>query len=617
MSFCIFVNMQYIKVILPLKLGWEPFYRTDGEDVEVGVRVSVRFAGRRYVGVVSEVGATPDLDISRIQPVDGVQKHLDRISGQELEFWRFLAEYYLCTVGEVYKLAYPAQKTAGEEVKARAEERQELMREKTAELYRRRLARLEERLAAKDAALSRKHNDKVTAELTAARDRIVAEMAAVSSRLDSIAASVQETPRLAPEAESAIKAGGRPVLLHGGPDRIDVIISQAHGTISAGRDVLLLVPDIALSTSLRIRLEGLFGDSLMVFHSKVTAGRRRAVAEALRKSDKPRLVLGTRSAIFLPFNNLGLIIVEEEHDTLYKHDGAPRFNTRDAAVVLGGIHGAQVILSSPTPSLESLLNCRNGRFTLLGLQSGRTDIEVVDTSVEARKRGMVGSLSRVLISHIAEELSGEGNVLVLRPWGPLDDLKDELAGVFPEASGRIALTTTYEARRKDISDVTLLAVIGTDALLDKQDFRADERLIQALEQFRGRFDGIMLVQTRQGEHPVYSHEGDYYEQLLAERNAVHYPPYSRMLDIIVRDTNQARLKKMSYELAAALRGFSPMGPYVPARGRTPEPDVQAIRIMLARDKSLPGRKKEIAGIVSDFESSRKYSGHIIIDVDPA
>lgn len=609
--------MQYIKVILPLKLGWEPFYRTDGEDVEVGVRVSVRFAGRRYVGVVSEVGATPDLDISRIQPVDGVQKHLDRISGQELEFWRFLAEYYLCTVGEVYKLAYPAQKTAGEEVKARAEERQELMREKTAELYRRRLARLEERLAAKDAALSRKHNDKVTAELTAARDRIVAEMAAVSSRLDSIAASVQETPRLAPEAESAIKAGGRPVLLHGGPDRIDVIISQAHGTISAGRDVLLLVPDIALSTSLRIRLEGLFGDSLMVFHSKVTAGRRRAVAEALRKSDKPRLVLGTRSAIFLPFNNLGLIIVEEEHDTLYKHDGAPRFNTRDAAVVLGGIHGAQVILSSPTPSLESLLNCRNGRFTLLGLQSGRTDIEVVDTSVEARKRGMVGSLSRVLISHIAEELSGEGNVLVLRPWGPLDDLKDELAGVFPEASGRIALTTTYEARRKDISDVTLLAVIGTDALLDKQDFRADERLIQALEQFRGRFDGIMLVQTRQGEHPVYSHEGDYYEQLLAERNAVHYPPYSRMLDIIVRDTNQARLKKMSYELAAALRGFSPMGPYVPAHGRNPEPDVQALRIMLARDKSLPGRKKEIAGIVSDFESSRKYSGHIIIDVDPA
>lgn len=609
--------MQYIKVILPLKLGWEPFYRTDGQDVEVGVRVSVRFAGRRYVGVVSEVGATPDLDISRIQPVDGVQKHLDRISGQELEFWRFLAEYYLCTVGEVYKLAYPAQKTAGEEVKARAEERQELMREKTAELYRRRLARLEERLAAKDAALSRKHNDKVTAELTAARDRIVAEMAAVSSRLDSIAASVQETPRLAPEAESAIKAGGRPVLLHGGPDRIDVIISQAHGTISAGRDVLLLVPDIALSTSLRIRLEGLFGDSLMVFHSKVTAGRRRAVAEALRKSDKPRLVLGTRSAIFLPFNNLGLIIVEEEHDTLYKHDGAPRFNTRDAAVVLGGIHGAQVILSSPTPSLESLLNCRNGRFTLLGLQSGRTDIEVVDTSVEARKRGMVGSLSRVLISHIAEELSGEGNVLVLRPWGPLDDLKDELAGVFPEASGRIALTTTYEARRKDISDVTLLAVIGTDALLDKQDFRADERLIQALEQFRGRFDGIMLVQTRQGEHPVYSHEGDYYEQLLAERNAVHYPPYSRMLDIIVRDTNQARLKKMSYELAAALRGFSPMGPYVPAHGRNPEPDVQALRIMLARDKSLPGRKKEIAGIVSDFESSRKYSGHIIIDVDPA
>lgn len=607
--------MQYIKVILPLKLDWEPFYRTD-EDVKAGMRVSVRFAGRRYIGVVSVTDATPDLDVSRIQPVEGVQKHLDVIGEKELKLWRFLSDYYLCTIGEVYKLAYPAQKTAGEEVRARAVERRELMRERTLALYRRRLERLEARVAAKDAALSGRHNAKVTAELEAARGRIAEEISAVRARLDDIAADAMSAPAISQETRTAIKDGGRPMLVHGGPDRLDIVINQAYETISAGRDVLLLVPDIALSTALRVRLEGLFEDALMVFHSKETAGRRRDVAEALRQGGRPRLILGTRSAIFLPFNNLGLIIVEEEHDTFYKHDGAPRYNTRDVAVVLGGIHGAQVILSSPTPSLESLLNCHAGRFTLLELEPGRTDVEVVDTSVEARKRGMVGSLSRVLISHISEELESGGSILMLRPWGPLDDLRDEVLAVFPEASDRIGFATTYEARRKDISDVSLLAVIGTDAMLDKQDFRADERLMQALEQLRGRFDGTMLVQTRQSGHPVYSHEGDYYAQLLAERKAVRFPPYSRMVDVIVRDSNQARLRKMSSELTTALGGFSPMGPYTPMRGRTPEDDVLAIRMMLAKDRSLQDRKKEIAGTVSDFERARKYNGHISIDVDP-
>ena len=130
-------EVQYIKVILPLKLAWEPCYRIS-EEVRTGARVSVTFAGRKYIGVVSETGVSPEVDPDRVLPVNAVERHMEPIGEKELALWRFMADYYLCTMGEVYKMAYPAVKTAGEEVRARAEERRELMRARTSELYRKR-----------------------------------------------------------------------------------------------------------------------------------------------------------------------------------------------------------------------------------------------------------------------------------------------------------------------------------------------------------------------------------------------------------------------------------------------------------------------------------------------
>ena len=164
---------KYIKVILPLKLAWEPCYRIS-EEVRKGTRVNVTFSGRKYTGVVSETGVEPDVDRSRILALNAVERHMDPIGEKELELWRFISDYYLCTIGEVYKMAYPASKTAGEEVRARAEERRELMKARTEELYRKRILALEERLAKKEAALAGRHNAKVTAELEAGRDRILA-----------------------------------------------------------------------------------------------------------------------------------------------------------------------------------------------------------------------------------------------------------------------------------------------------------------------------------------------------------------------------------------------------------------------------------------------------------
>ncbi len=609
---------KYIKVILPLKLAWEPCYRIS-EEVRKGMRVNVTFSGRKYTGVVSETGVEPDVDRSRILAVNAVERHMDPIGEKELELWRFISDYYLCTIGEVYKMAYPASKTAGEEVRARAEERRELMKARTEELYRKRILALEERLAKKEAALAGRHNAKVTAELEAGRDRILAELKEVREKLETMdmpAGAGGGNEGKAPGEVEKVFSKGKTVLVQGGASRIGILVDAARSTLAEGRNVLMLVPEIALSKKLQATLYEAFGDAVLVFHSAESAGNRREVATILRCNDRPRLVLGTRSALFLPFKDLGLVIVEEEHDIAYKQDGTPRYGARDTAVMLGSIHGARVILSSPTPSLESLYNCISGRYSLVRTPLEEGAMEIVDTSVEARKHGMVGDLSRVLIARIKETLEDGGKVLILRPWGPMDDIREQLEGIFPDKSERIGYATVHDARRKDISDISLLAILNSDILLDKHDFRADEKAMQTLEQFRGRLPGHMLVQTRQGQHPVYLQGDDYAFRLLEERKAFHFPPYTRMVDVIVRDSNAGRLAKLSGLLAAALRDFVPDGPFAPFRGREPEQDVRVVRIMLPKDRNLPAAKRKIAGIIGDFEQSCKYTGHVTLDVDP-
>ena len=624
---------RYIRVILPLKLAWEPCYRTS-EEVRVGMRVSVTFSGRKYTGVVSGTDAIPDVDSKRILPVNAVERHMEAIGEKELALWRFMADYYLCTIGEVYKMAYPAVKTAGEEVRARAEERRELMQARTVELYRKRIKGLEERLAKKEAALSGKHNAKVTAELEAGRDRILAELKEVREKLEAVRTTdaTQEpgvkgkgpetseigtgmTGETAGEVKKAF-GEGRTVLLQGGKMRIGIMLETARETLASGKSVLMLVPEISLSKQLQSTLRDAFGDALLVFHSAETAGNRREVATALRRGDRPRLVLGTRSALFLPFRDLGLVIVEEEHDTAYKQDGTPRYGARDTAVMLGSIHGASVLLSSPTPSLESLYNCITGRYALVRTPLEESAMEIVDTSVEARKRGMVGDLSRILIARMGETLENGGKVLILRPWGPFDDLQEQVGNLFPDDLRSIRFSSVHEARRTDLEDIALLALLNADTLMDKHDFRADEKAMQTLEQFRGRLAGHMLVQTRQGRHPVYLMGEDYALALLEERRAFHFPPYSRMVDIIVRDANEARLSKLSSMLAGSLGSFSPEGPFAPFRGREQDSSARVVRIMLPRDRKLQASKKEIAAVIGDFEKTYKYAGHITLDVDP-
>ena len=787
-KFAAMTGRIFIQVILPLRLEWEPFYYMEGEAVCVGDRVRVNFAGKEYVGVISDADTGEKAEAlgitNRVKPIIGEAEGLEPVTKEEVALWRQIAEYYLCTVGEVYKAAYPAHKVAEEVVQARQEalkeEREEKNRakiedkikslEKRAEkkavlAAKARKAECRDRYLAEKEALEREirvlagnvtsmvgetvtSTDSVTEAVYSANHPEITdahqqgnEIVEASAKKDIVLSAAQE------EAYSKIKEifyKGKPALLHGvtGSGKTEIYMKLAQETLAMGKNVLYLVPEIALSRQLEDRISETFPE-LLVFHSGETMSRKREAATVLRHAGAPSkgkgyVVLGTRSAIFLPHKDLGLVIVDEEHDTSYKQDSpAPRYNGRETAIMMAKIFGANVILGSATPSLESLYNCSVGRYGLVTLNkrfydAADSDIEIIDTIAERRKNGMIGNFSRKLIEHISKRLGEQRQVLILRErraYSPIvqcqecgeipkcrccnvslslhrradgserlvchycgrvyeytgkcpkcggelkplgsgtQKIEEEAAKLFPNAriarldsdtaqsrkyetdvirkfsNGEIDILigTRMVAKGFDFSGLSLVAVLQADSILGQEDYRADERGLQLLEQFRGRCGrrgekGLFVIQTSQPEHPVYQSidgkidENGTMARFLGERKMFGYPPYSRVIGVIIKDYNQARVDLLSRDLGEYLRAalavkvsFAPgvqngpnvIGPYSPAIDKISNQNIRQIRVLLPKDRSLVRNKETLAAAVERFEKEKKYSGHIALDVDPS
>ncbi len=200
------------------------------------------------------------------------------------------------------------------------------------------------------------------------------------------------------------------------------------------KQVLFLLPEIALTTQLINRIAQFFGDSVAVYHSRMSEKERSDVWESVRKNQPgARIVIGARSSIFLPFSNLGLIVVDEEHDQSYKQtDPAPRYQGRDCAVVLGHLHQADVLLGSATPSMETWSNCLEGRYDRIPLTERYQGIEMpaielVDIGWEKKKRRMHEDFSEYLLESIRQELAKDKQVIVFhnrRGYTPFTECKD-------------------------------------------------------------------------------------------------------------------------------------------------------------------------------------------------
>ena len=379
-----------------------------GCTVAPGTRVRVHFGKREMIGVVrgfryADRGEVPLERLGKpleYKEIDGVVE-LPAIKREQLEFWQLLADYYLCTVGEVYKAAYPALAVRQESVKSR----------KSPELFLERISFSPEGISQHaDGHPEQQHADGHSAPLGTEPQRLPMLSQRQQGAFDEIRAH--------------FGSGKRPVLLHGatGSGKTEIYVKLAQEVLAKGKNVLFMVPEIALSKELESRLKGYFGERLLLFHSKVTAAQKHFVHSVVLQAggNSPVVVLGTRSSLFLPFAQLGLVIVDEEHDPSYKQsDPAPRYNARDAAVLLASIYGAHLIMGSATPSFESLYNVSIKKYARVMLPfryfgAPAPDVEIIDT-IKARRVGeMKGSFSQKLINALKENMEQGGQALVFR-----------------------------------------------------------------------------------------------------------------------------------------------------------------------------------------------------------
>ena len=219
----------------------------------------------------------------------------------------------------------------------------------------------------------------------------------------------------------------QPVLLHGvtSSGKTEIYIKLIQEAIDEGKQVLYLLPEIALTAQIINRLKQYFGDKLGVYHSRYGTHERVEVWNQVNdfaKSGIPQrsIIIGSRSAIFLPYSHLGLIIVDEEHDSSFKQtDPAPRYNARDAAIVLGHIHKAKVLLGSATPSYESYYNALNGRYRLVELTQRYGGVEMPeiilsDMRVERRRKTIQADFGSVLLDAIKETLDNKRQAILFQ-----------------------------------------------------------------------------------------------------------------------------------------------------------------------------------------------------------
>jgi primosomal protein N' (replication factor Y) len=412
-------------------------YRVDERlraDVDRGTRVRVPFGQRTVAGTVVEWPASRPATDVEIKSVEAVLAGARRLPAEILELTRFVADYYLCSWGEAIEAATPrdvAPRRPGravrklpaadpESVPARARARRSLLDSLPDDGSAVPVGRLgaSERRAIR--GLQKAGWVEVVDALPVAPDPNAGEAAATPEPEPGpqpTAAQASVLSRLYPALAADAYA---PFLLFGatGSGKTEVYFRAAREVLDHGRGVLYLVPEIGLTPILIERVRRRFPGSAALMHSGLSPRERQIAWEEVR-SGRRRLVVGTRSAVFAPVRELGLIVVDEEHDGSYKQEEIPRYNARDMAVVRAREAGAVVLLGSATPSMESFLHARSGRYDLLrlgGRVRGRPlpTVRLVDMRLEYERAGEITPLSRELAEQLRACVSRGEQALVLR-----------------------------------------------------------------------------------------------------------------------------------------------------------------------------------------------------------
>lgn len=584
---------------------------------ERGMRVLVPLGNKQVMGIVYRHRTEPIEDSVRLRDIIEVPDVEPMVAELQFQLWDWIANYYMCTRGEVMAAALPAKA-------------------------------LDKHYIFADSKRRRVRLPKYEANT---------EIHPLSSAQSAALQSIQEQ-----------FTGRNTVLLHGvtGSGKTEVYMHLIDEMLQAGKQVLYLVPEIALTTQLTDRLSRAFGSQLYVYHSRVTDAARMEIYRRCKTDDNDnhndnsaKLFVGARSAMFLPVTNLGLIIVDEEHESSYKQqDPAPRYHARSAALMLAHFAGAKVLLGSATPSIESYHNAIQGKYGLVSLTERYAGlslprITLIDLKRQYHRKEMYGHFADPLVDRIREEL-GKGKQIILfqnrRGYAPYiqctncgavpkckdcdvsmtmhlrthqltchhcgytvaqparcpecggelrvhgfgtERLEEEVATLFPEArvlrmdqdttqkkaayediigafsrhECDILIGTQMVSKGLDFDDVSLVAVLNADTMLNQPDFRSYERAYQMLEQVAGRAgrkgaQGEFIIQTMDPEHPVFDYVQrhaytDMAEAQIAERETFKFPPFHRQITITLRHREEARVATAAATLQQRLNQVFP------------------------------------------------------------
>ena len=448
--------IRYADLILPVPLqGLFTYAIPEGMNVGVGMRVLVTFGrSKMYLGIVARIHDVKP-EGYQVKPITQVMDQEPIVTEQQLKLWQWISDYYLSPIGEVYKAALPAGLKAEDGYKAKTETYIRLTEQyrNTAALHiaLNVLARAPKQLEAFTCYLELSHYDEIEDGVTPAE--VTKEELMNASRASAETLKQLEKRQMLETYEVEV---GR--LNHGGDYRPDLIkpLSEAqgtaynsilmsmmkhnvtllHGVTSSGKteiyihlikraleqkqQVLYLLPEIALTVQMMQRLQRVFGDRLGIYHSKYSDAERVEIWQKQLSKNPYDVILGARSAVFLPFQHLGLIIIDEEHETSYKQqDPAPRYHARSAAIMMAAQmrHGTKVLLGTATPSMESYYNAKTGKYGLVELKERYQGIElpeiqVVDVADLQHRKMMAGPFSPLLLTKVREALErGEQAIL--------------------------------------------------------------------------------------------------------------------------------------------------------------------------------------------------------------
>ena len=452
--------MSYVDVILPLPLDGLFTYSVPAEKaprVVPGVRLLVPLGkSKTYTAIAVELHerqpdfeARPILDVLDAAPV---------LLPQQLKLWQWIADYYLAPLGDVYKAALPAGLKAEEGFRPRTETyialSESCRNEQTLHACLNMLTRATKQLHTFTTFLSLSHWDTLSGtapgspvvevtreELMNASHCTAAVVKALvdrrflfvyektvgrlnvggEPRLDSIQSL--SLPQQDAYNQIVFQFLNKPVvLLHGvtSSGKTEVYIHLIRKALEERKQVLYLLPEIALTVQITTRLQRIFGNRMAVYHSKYSDAERVEIWNKQLSAAPYDIILGARSAVFLPFRNLGLVIVDEEHETSFKQqDPAPRYHARSAAIMLARMCGARTLLGTATPSMESYYNAHQGKYGLVGLMTRYRDIRlpeirVVDIKDLQRRKMMNGPFSPDLLQAVRQALHDGRQVILFQ-----------------------------------------------------------------------------------------------------------------------------------------------------------------------------------------------------------